>query len=294
MLMVGYDDAMGGFLAVNSWGSDWGLNGYLYLSYDFVRSNVWEAWVMTDHVETQSVKRVEGRVVVNGAPAAPGTPVSAVVDGQVLNAVARKLHGFIQSAVDADFADDMQDNVFARNPLGGFSVKHKRHGGRNAQPGFAVCHADGHIRRADAGRKRAERTVGAGVAVRADDQIAGCYHTFFGQKAMLDADLADIKEVHDVFFIGELPDFFGLFRGLDIFVRCEMVQHQGDFFSVKDAVTARLSVFVDGDGGRDVVGQNHVQVGHNHVAGRHGLPAAVGGEDFLRSGHAHGRSPLSY
>ncbi len=58
--IVGYDDNVnpqgadadhrGGFKMVNSWGSSWnGTNaGFIYLSYDFVKRYVWEAWSMTD------------------------------------------------------------------------------------------------------------------------------------------------------------------------------------------------------------------------------------------------------
>lgn len=56
MLVVGYDDTVGGFKAVNSWGRAWGLNGFCYLSYDFVRYDAWEAWVMEDEIaDTQTV-----------------------------------------------------------------------------------------------------------------------------------------------------------------------------------------------------------------------------------------------
>jgi IPT/TIG domain/Papain family cysteine protease len=43
-------DHQGGFKMVNSWGASWnGSNaGYVYLSYDFVKRYVWEAWSMTD------------------------------------------------------------------------------------------------------------------------------------------------------------------------------------------------------------------------------------------------------
>ena len=52
LFVVGYDDAVGGFKTVNSWGAGWGRDGYCYLSYDFVRYDCWEAWVMTDHVDS--------------------------------------------------------------------------------------------------------------------------------------------------------------------------------------------------------------------------------------------------
>ena len=54
--IVGYDDDIGGFKFVNSWGPGWGCDGYAYLSYDLVQQYAWEAWVMTDHVAP--VKRV--------------------------------------------------------------------------------------------------------------------------------------------------------------------------------------------------------------------------------------------
>ena len=50
MLVVGYDDAIGGFKAVNSWGLAWGDRGYCYLSYAFVQQKVWEAWTAEDYV----------------------------------------------------------------------------------------------------------------------------------------------------------------------------------------------------------------------------------------------------
>jgi hypothetical protein len=60
MFVVGYDDAIGGFKAVNSWGPGWGRDGYCYLSYDFVRYETWEAWVMVDHVEALAPATLSG------------------------------------------------------------------------------------------------------------------------------------------------------------------------------------------------------------------------------------------
>jgi hypothetical protein len=77
MFVVGYDDAIGGFKAVNSWGPGWGRDGYCYLSYDFVRYETWEAWVMVDHVEALAPATVSGTVFVNGAAAPAGAAVQA-------------------------------------------------------------------------------------------------------------------------------------------------------------------------------------------------------------------------
>lgn len=44
-------DHRGGFKMVNSWGPYWNgsSSGYVWLSYDFVKRYVWEAWTMSDH-----------------------------------------------------------------------------------------------------------------------------------------------------------------------------------------------------------------------------------------------------
>ena len=34
MVIVGYDDSQGAFLVLNSWGTDWGTRGYVWISYD--------------------------------------------------------------------------------------------------------------------------------------------------------------------------------------------------------------------------------------------------------------------
>lgn len=81
MFVVGYDDAMGGFKTVNSWGSSWGRDGYCYLAYDFVQYETWEAWAMVDHVEPPEPANISGTVTVNGAAAPVGTTVSAWIDG---------------------------------------------------------------------------------------------------------------------------------------------------------------------------------------------------------------------
>lgn len=77
MIVVGYDDTIGGFKTVNSWGAWWGLNGYAYLSYDFVQNDTWEAWVMTDYVQQAAPSTFWGAISLNGQSVSPDTEVVA-------------------------------------------------------------------------------------------------------------------------------------------------------------------------------------------------------------------------
>ena len=84
MFVVGYDDTIGGFLTVNSWGAAWGNSGFCYLSYDFVQYDCWEAWVMNDHIESTPPATFRGNIVVNGVAVAEGTAVAAwIADEQI-------------------------------------------------------------------------------------------------------------------------------------------------------------------------------------------------------------------
>ncbi|MCG2766811.1 MAG: C1 family peptidase [Anaerolineae bacterium] len=48
VLVMGYDDTIGGFSIFNSYGPGWKCDGYAYLSYAFVQHYAWEAWSMQD------------------------------------------------------------------------------------------------------------------------------------------------------------------------------------------------------------------------------------------------------
>jgi len=75
---VGYDDraggGKGGIKIANSWGGNWGDKGYTYLSYSFISSYCWEAWVTTDRSSDTPViwgmsptaGRAGSQVVVSG------------------------------------------------------------------------------------------------------------------------------------------------------------------------------------------------------------------------------------
>jgi len=44
---VAYDDALGGFIVENSWGKEWGDNGFCLLSYDVIKKDCNDVWVCT-------------------------------------------------------------------------------------------------------------------------------------------------------------------------------------------------------------------------------------------------------
>jgi C1A family cysteine protease len=45
---VGYDDSKSAFKFINSWGADWGLNGFGYMSYELVKNLDVVGYIMTD------------------------------------------------------------------------------------------------------------------------------------------------------------------------------------------------------------------------------------------------------
>ena len=66
------------------------------------------------------------------------------------NAFSDKFHRLIKGAVNADLADDMQDQIFAGHT--GFKLAGKINfdGGRHFKPCFTRCHTNCHIGRTDA------------------------------------------------------------------------------------------------------------------------------------------------
>jgi C1A family cysteine protease len=45
MTIVGYDLNKKLLLVRNSFGEDWGLDGYCWMPFEFVNDNVWDSWI---------------------------------------------------------------------------------------------------------------------------------------------------------------------------------------------------------------------------------------------------------
>ena len=86
-----------------------------------------------------------------------------VVHRKMRNPVACELHGFIQSPIHADPADDMDDDIFTADISSRFARQHKLYRARNLEPEFSGCHPGGDIRRPHAGRERSQSPVCTGM-----------------------------------------------------------------------------------------------------------------------------------
>jgi len=76
VVLVGYDDALGGFITENSWGETWGDQGYGIISYEVMKADCFDAWTCTafDGVEYEPqwsflpVDPVSAKIIVGVHP----------------------------------------------------------------------------------------------------------------------------------------------------------------------------------------------------------------------------------
>jgi C1A family cysteine protease len=45
--IVGFDDSKNAFLAINSFGTNWGTNGYIWIDYQFLSTVCYQVYIMT-------------------------------------------------------------------------------------------------------------------------------------------------------------------------------------------------------------------------------------------------------
>ena len=209
----------------------------------------------------------------------------ATLDGERLDGGATKLHGAVERAVDADLANDVQDDVLGGGTLGQLAVNLEADGLGHLEPGATGGHANAGVRGAHAGGERADAAIGAGVGVRADHEVTRHHNALLGEKGVLDAHAALFEVVGDLMLVGKVARHLGLLGALDVLVGAVVVRDQADAVAVKDA-RANLAHGLDGDGRRDVVGQHEVQVALHELPGNDLLEPRVVRQDLLC--HSHG------
>jgi C1A family cysteine protease len=76
--LVGYDDALGGFIFQNSWGIGWGDNGYGLLKYGVIGGCILEAWVVRGFNGVEIIQPTPAPVpapALQPVPVPPPTPI---------------------------------------------------------------------------------------------------------------------------------------------------------------------------------------------------------------------------
>ena len=71
--VVGYDDERRALKIINSWGTDWGDDGYFWMDYRAARQLIAEAYVTTDRLFDEPFPEETGIVLVSTNEEAPGT-----------------------------------------------------------------------------------------------------------------------------------------------------------------------------------------------------------------------------
>jgi len=122
------------------------------------------------------------------------------------------------------------------------------------------------------------------MAVCADDEVTGDDDALLGEKGVLDAHTSLLEVVRDAELVREVPGHLGLLGRLDVLVRRIVVGDEKDPLAVEDA-GADLAHGLDGDGRRDVVGEDAVEIALDELAGNDLVDPGVVGEDLLRHGH---------
>ena len=209
--------------------------------------------------------------------------------------VAAEFQALIKCAVDADHADEIEDDVLA----GHVFVRWRAGNGDldrfwHLQPGFTADHCSSDVGAAHAGGKCAHCAIGAGVAVGADDELTSANDALLRQEAMLNAHFADFIIMLDLVRFREIADGFALLRALDVLRRRKMVGDHSDLRIIKNGIHAHFAHFADGHRSGDIVRENHINFGGDKLTCVYFWKTCVGSDDLLCHCHSHiSCSPLA-
>ncbi len=150
----------------------------------------------------------------------------------------------------------MENYVLSGNVGAQFAVENDLNCLGNLEPCHTCCHTGSHVSAADTGTEGTDGTISAGVAVCADDAVAGSYKSLLREQSMLDAHLADIVEVADAVGTGEITALLALCCGFDVLIGGEMVKDNIDAVFIEYFGKAGFVEFVYSNRGGDIVAEN--------------------------------------
>jgi len=163
-------------------------------------------------IDVLSGARVEGEdaVLAAGLDGHVGDG-HAVVHGQCRDARAMELHGLVGRAVEADFADGMQDDVLGHDAGLHLALESEPDGRRHLDEQFARAHHESGVSVADASGELVEGAGHAGVRVGAEEDFAGAGVALLGQRGVADAGvLGAVLALQQSFGRVELPGAVGV------------------------------------------------------------------------------------
>ena len=137
--------------------------------------------------ETRLAASLDGHVGNGQAP----------LNGEVADGRAGKLHGAVERTVHADLTDHVEDDVLCAGASGQLAVNLEADGLGHLEPRTTGRHAHASVRGANARGERTDATIGAGVRIRANDQVARAHNAALGEKGMLNAHAALLEVVCD-------------------------------------------------------------------------------------------------
>ena len=212
----------------------------------------------------------------------------AVAHGERGHAGAGEFHGVVVGAVGPDLSDDGQDQVAGGRPVPQLPAEVEAEGLRDQDPGLAGHHAVEIIRTSDAGAEGPEGTVGTGVAVRAEDQLAGNH-------VVLDHDLVTYAGAlieGDAVLLGEIAHFFLRGSGLGAVAGDVVVYDPDELGDVGDARVLEVVVHIDGQMRGAVVAHEVVELDGVDIIRVRLRDARGPRHDLFRNGHSHSFSPV--
>ncbi len=212
------------------------------------------------------------------------------MDRQVVDGLPGELHRRVRRPVDADLADDVEDEVLGGQVRRERAVEDEAQRRRHAHPQFAGAEHEGGVGVADAGGEQAEGAARAGVAVGAEEHVAGAVEAFLGERHVADALVArrpDVVEVPQLLLLGHLPEEAHVAVGVRVGGEDVVVGDDDDAVGVPELRVAPEFAQEDLVGGRPADVVRHERVGRHPdgLARRDAVASGSAGEDGFGDGH---------